>query len=496
MASPIQKILTRFSRSFSKKARSISSLILASLQGNEEDSRQTENKVNQAWTAAEFVDWFTNALHESIKVSFEQNGPTAPKLLPELTEAWDDSGMTLSEKIHGADKEMRNKIVSTIREQQKQSKHAMQAARALYDGYNAGRVTRQQPLPKYLADIVSFARRSDLTETDQAALLSKVRRAQRLVNRLGQNGAPNIALRSAYSELLKAVAEGTQKALERSIRTAVEEKSRYVAERVARTEAARAWADGFLTKYQLDDTVVAYKWKLSSRHPEYDICNLYAEANLWGLGPGVFPKDKTPNLPVHPHCLCHLAPVYRSELGRDRHPVDRVDEAGNEWVSKQSPAHQKRLLGVSGYAQFQRGTGWQKLAKNYSTKYLESPKLNGAIEKKRDIIKEKVEKTNFKFEGLNYPPRSVDAENLKFDSNHVKTQQHDITEREAKSMIQRAVISFTRWKGRCEIYCAVNGWVYVLDEKIIRTAFRGNEFDAGALKVVEVLKDEGVMPDN
>ena len=58
--------------------------------------------------------------------------------------------------------------------------------------------------------------------------------------RLAQNGAPNRALKTSYKELLGAVESCSDKALKRAIRTAVEEKSRYVAERIARTESARA----------------------------------------------------------------------------------------------------------------------------------------------------------------------------------------------------------------------------------------------------------------
>ncbi len=43
------------------------------------------------------------------------------------------------------------------------------------------------------------------------------------------------ALKTAYAERLNVVQDGTEKALTRSIHTAIEEKSRYMAERIART---------------------------------------------------------------------------------------------------------------------------------------------------------------------------------------------------------------------------------------------------------------------
>ena len=135
-----------------------------------------------------------------------------------------------------------------------------------------------------------------------------------MVDRLAQNGAPNRVLKTSYKELLDAVESCSDKALKRAIRTAVEEKSRYVAERIARTESARAWYQGFLKDTMDDPDVVAYRWVESTRHPTEDICDEYAKVDAYGLGPGIFPKDKAPELPAHAHCLCHYEKVYASEL--------------------------------------------------------------------------------------------------------------------------------------------------------------------------------------
>ncbi len=103
-------------------------------------------------------------------------------------------------------------------------------------------------------------------------MLCLVRRAQKQTEAMGANGAPNQALKTAYKQLLQTVDKSISMSLEKAVRTAIEEKSRYVAERIARTESARAWADAFLTRYDADESVAAYQWKLSSRHPVFDIC--------------------------------------------------------------------------------------------------------------------------------------------------------------------------------------------------------------------------------
>lgn len=367
MKSPIAKILSKFSKAF----RDMMSGVTVTILNNLDDDSSARAATERAWASYEVASRVGDAVRQSVKESYEAGVGRTIKLFPSrLDKAWDDSGMTLSEKLHGSDKEMRDAIVETIREQLKENRHAMQAARKLYDGYNSGQaVTRQQGIPKYLQQIAAFARHSDLTEEDRNALLRQVRRAKRQVERLGQGGAPNQALKTAYSELLDTVVSGSEKALSRSVRAAVEEKSRYTAERIARTEAARAWADGFAERYMDDDSVVAFKWKLASRHPKFDICDLYADANLYGLGKGIYPKNATPRLPVHPHCLCHLAPVYRSEL-KGKKAVDQLEEGGRAWLEKQSLYHRQQILGIQGAKAFENKDPWTEWARNYSQQML------------------------------------------------------------------------------------------------------------------------------
>lgn len=384
--SPIQRILDLFRRAYNSLSTNIIDAVKAYVQVQ-------DNKISSAVAAAFKVLGVTkilqNATKESMMASYQKAiGKTISVFPSKLASAWDASGMTLSEKIHGVSKEMRQAITDTIRAQLKANNHAMTAARALYDGYNSGiAVTRSQSVPKYLDDILDFARHSNLSAADRKIMLMRVRQARKQVDKLAQGGAPNRALKTAYTKLLDAVEDGTDKALDNAIHTAVQEKSRYIAERVARTESARAWAQGFADRYMDDDTVVAFRWKLAARHPRYDICNLYAEADLWGLGKGIYPKDKTPVLPVHPHCLCHLAPVYQSEL--DKVPVDRREEGGREYLEKLSLHRRQQILGVQGNTAVADNDNWTKWARNYSPSFLCS-KLD-KLDIKNDIMKVQID---------------------------------------------------------------------------------------------------------
>ena len=365
---------------------------------------QLINKLNKSWRieAKEAVKYLMRLLAKGVKTEaaitkVQQRYPnlsTLPELQPALVEAaayaygivpsalttaqvklmgeqlagkWDESGMTLSEKLHGVGVKMRGAIVSTLQEQMRRNKTWTEAARALYDGYgedgrnvyNGGKdIISRQDLPKYLQKV------REATGNDLQALAEQ-RQAIDKINRLARNGAPNKALQAAYNELLEAVQKGNEKAIEKSVEVAVNEKSRYVAERITRTEMARAWADGFIAKMQKDADIVAVKFKLSSRHPVFDICDMYAKADMYGLGAGIYPKDKLPPLPVHPHCLCRYVEVIEGEVDMQQQR-DQVREAGDKWLNSLPESRRTQVLGRKGLKAWEDGKDWRKYMRGYA----------------------------------------------------------------------------------------------------------------------------------
>lgn len=272
-------------------------------------------------------------------------------ILNELSKPWDGSGFTLSQKLHGIDAKIYSTIINTLETQIRANKSVIEIARALYDGYNADKIINLQDLPDYLK---AFRH----AMPGEADLLAQARRAATRIRAMGRTGAPNQALAAAYKQLLKVADLGTEKALKNAVYVAVNEKSRYVAERIARTEAAKAWADGFFAKVLQDPHVVAFKWQLSSRHPVYDICDMYAKADLFNLGAGIYLKDKIPPLPAHPHCLCRIAEVYREEV-KFANQSENVKGAVDGWLKGLPDDKRKLVLGVQGDKDWKAGKGWQ-----------------------------------------------------------------------------------------------------------------------------------------
>ena len=93
--------------------------------------------------------------------------------------------------------------------------------------------------------------------------------------------------------------------------------------------------------------------------------HLYAKANLYGMGAGVFPKDKVPLLPAHPHCMCFLKPVIRGMIDNEM-PIDRVEEGGREYLDSVSLHHRQMLLGIHGAKDVMDGKiSWTQKARGY-----------------------------------------------------------------------------------------------------------------------------------
>lgn len=186
-----------------------------------------------------------------------------------------------------------------------------------------------------------------------------VERWSRRVEALGQGagrepGAHTV--RSSTQRLITELREAQADQVDAIVDRWVLDRARYQARQIARHETVEAYRDGYKRSTEDNPAVVGYRWTLSPRHPRPDICDLYANQNLYGLGPGGYPPGELPATP-HPNCLCVQTAIVdrfhtRRELARLRgepEPPREWEVGGHEtaaeWLAKQPDTFQQALLG-------------------------------------------------------------------------------------------------------------------------------------------------------
>jgi len=112
--------------------------------------------------------------------------------------------------------------------------------------------------------------------------------------------------------------------------------------RVFRTELNRAHGEAYMMGGEDVPDFVGWRFLLSPRHPAVDICDMHANANLYGLGPGVYPdRDRCP-WPAHPNTLSYTEIVFGDDITDE-------DRAGKEsrldYIGKQPQDKQNAILG-------------------------------------------------------------------------------------------------------------------------------------------------------
>lgn len=169
-------------------------------------------------------------------------------------------------------------------------------------------------------------------------------------------------IRPTVTRLARALESGNVDRVRAAVENFTETKMRFEAGRIARTESARAASRAQIESAQSTPGVTALKWDLSREHPVEDICDVFAQADLYGLGPGMYPLDQPPELPAHPNCLCSLSPVLtvasiRRAIRGEPHPPAGPprDTSPEAWLLRQPPAVQARVVGVGASERMREG---------------------------------------------------------------------------------------------------------------------------------------------
>ena len=302
-------------------------------------------------------------LVNTFMAGYGDNVPYSAKSISQaMSESWASDDLTLSKRLYRRSSTIRNEVADTIKQALKTNKTVKGLAKSIFDGYGKGGIIPETSIPKFLSKLSDINISGELTPEAKRKERELLRSVKGKIARLD---TPYV--RAAYNEVAAAVEDGNEVRLQKAIYSATQEKARYHAERIARTENARAYADGQMNRFLDDDDIVAFQWKLSSRHPRYDICDFYANADLYGLGKGVYPKDKFPRLPAHPHCMCHIKPLTELDIDVNKRHTN-PEQAGLEYIKSLSKKHQEVLLGVNGREQVLTGKEtWQNIAKGWTS---------------------------------------------------------------------------------------------------------------------------------
>lgn len=111
--------------------------------------------------------------------------------------------------------------------------------------------------------------------------------------------------------------------------------------RVFRTELNRAHGEAYMMGGQEMADFAGWRFLLSPRHPEADICDMHARVNRYGLGPGVYPTREANPWPAHPNTLSYIEIVFKDEV-TDEDKAGKTDRI--EFIKQQPGPVQVSIL--------------------------------------------------------------------------------------------------------------------------------------------------------
>ncbi len=247
----------------------------------------------------------------------------------------------LSRKLYAQAQAMAQIVFEIVRQHLAGFQEARELARQLYEGYGfrdpAAEPIRFNPrndkLPRYLREAL----------LPDGSLRTQIARAFAglQVDNLSTDG-----LRAAYSEALAALDKAQEgvgaKRLEKRLEIAFFERMRYFANRIAQTELHRAYANREAAIIMADADIEFVQVRRAPGRQEPCICTLYTGRDLYGLGPGVYPKAEAPLPGYHPFCRCVVSP--RLDLtGRKAQPLD--DEGDRYFLRRLGSPMADRVVG-------------------------------------------------------------------------------------------------------------------------------------------------------
>lgn len=348
----LKQAVTKFDGDYVRIAQILTAYIKAKIADGYSPEQSTAMAVHEIG-----VEKITKALNQAI-VGAVQGLDISASVSRQILQGWGKAytveGANLSQRIYQSAGNINDIVKSEVGRALNKTQGWQSAASQLQR-----EVKITGDTPKYIRQLKAISTK-DVSPAAQAKIQSVLRQAEREVRKLSLNEAPTKRLKASYESLIEAVKGGKQSAIDKAVDRAITEKSYYNAQRLVRTETAKAYGDSFFDKILRDDDVVGYQSILSPRHPVPDICDFYATSDLYGMGKGVFPKSQGAPYPYHPNCLCILKPVYKGEIGQ-------LDDRGAvKYIKSLSDEKAKALFGSNYETVKQEPNLWRDYIKGFS----------------------------------------------------------------------------------------------------------------------------------
>lgn len=263
-----------------------------------------------------------------------------------LKASYSGNETTLSKNVHSNVRLMKKIITRDIKQSIQDKESIIQASRKLFDGYGYGSKIDEKTIAGRIDKLSQMRINGELLPDN---IQKEIRKFRRYTSKLKTQD-----LRIGYNQLLDSIEKGSTKQIEKNLWVAVQEKSRYHATMIAKTETAVAYGNAFESRSHLDPDVSAIKYTLSSNHKIYDICNLHTSVDF-GFGKGVHPLNHLPKFPFHPNCDCMMSEVFRNKVPVDvKISQDKQQKALQQAIDK-SGDNKVKLLGKDGAESFENG---------------------------------------------------------------------------------------------------------------------------------------------
>lgn len=353
---PLDAVADAFSRRYAVISKDLADYIHSLMAAGDSPEKAVAAALKKFRIPQRIAAEVGRGLTEAATIGYGVKEVAAPLVIRKtmLSKIWPGDDLKLSQRLHG--RGMQAEIVGTIRAEMLKQRGYYAAASDMVD-----RLGTAGDIPQVFS---SLSRRASVAMPGDPAIMAEIARARNQIAKLAANEAPTTALKAAYSALLDKIEKAGQAQIEKAMYYAVQEKARYNVMRIFRTEITKAASLAHDYRAIQNDRVVGVRYKLSTRHPKFDICDFHTGADLYGMGPGVYPKDRHPPHPFHPHCMCVAYEVFGSELRGVSPEFDA--EAGAQYLDNLDDGEKREIFGVERSREFADDPEkWREVLPNY-----------------------------------------------------------------------------------------------------------------------------------